>query len=73
VSEQTKIDDGLRLFVWSGFCPDYTNGLAFAVAESIEQAQELVTKENGYEPFEWGTLQVFDFTEARAFCVSGGG
>ncbi len=63
----------MKLYVWTGFCPDYTDGLAVAVAESIEQAQRLVTENKGYEPFEWGVLQVFELTEPRAFCVSGGG
>jgi hypothetical protein len=63
----------MKLYVWTGFCPDYTDGLAVAVAESIEQAQQLVTAEKGYEPFEWGSLQVFELTEPRAFCISGGG
>jgi hypothetical protein len=63
----------MRLFVWEGFCPDYTDGLAFAIAESIEQAQKLVTEAKGYEPYDWGTLREFPVTEPRAFYVSGGG
>ncbi len=26
----------MRLFVWEGFCPDHTDGLAFAVAATVE-------------------------------------
>jgi hypothetical protein len=63
----------MRLFVWEGFCPDYTDGLAFAVAETVEQAQELVTKAKGYDPFEWGTLKELDLSSPIAFAVSGGG
>ena len=63
----------MKLYVWTEFCPDYTDGLAVAVAESIEQAQQLVTAAKGYEPFEWVLLLVFDLTEPRAFCISGGG
>lgn len=63
----------MRLFVWTEFCPDYTDGLAFAIAENIEQAQKLVIEAKGYEPFDWGTVHEFPVTEARSFCVSGGG
>lgn len=63
----------MRLFVWTGFCPDYTDGLAFAVAENIEQAQREVIKAKGYEPYEWGTVKEFPVSESIAFCVSGGG
>ena len=63
----------MRLFVWEGFCSDYTDGLAFAVAENIEQAREMVKKAKGYEPFDWGTLREFDLSSPVAFAVSGGG
>jgi len=63
----------MRLFVWEGFCPDYTDGLAFAIAENIEQAQKLVIESKGYEPFDWGTVREFPVTEPIAYCVSGGG
>ena len=62
----------MRLFVWTEFCPDYTDGLAFAIAENIEEAQTLVIKLKGYEPSDWGTVQELPVTEPRAYCVSGG-
>ena len=34
----------LFLFVWDKFCPDYTGGLAFAIAETLEKAQYLIKK-----------------------------
>ena len=34
----------LFLFVWDKFCSDYTDGLAFAIAETLEQAQRLIEK-----------------------------
>lgn len=61
----------LKLFVWQGFCPDYTSGLAVAVAETEEQARELVCKFNGREPYEWGTLEIHDVAP-MAFSVCGG-
>lgn len=65
--------DHMRLFVWEGFCPDYTDGLAFAIARNIEEAKKLVIESKGYTPFDWGTVREFPVTEPRAFCVSGGG
>jgi hypothetical protein len=63
----------LRLFVWEGFCPDYTDGLAFAIAESAEKAMELVANQKGSSPFEWGALHVHDINTPVAYSVSGGG
>lgn len=64
----------MKIFVWQGFCPDYTDGLAFAVAETVEQARELVIAERGgYGPYEWGALSIYEITEPIAFSVSGGG
>ncbi len=63
----------MKLFIWTGFCPDYTSGLAFAIAKDEPEARKLVIKEHGYEPYEWGDLEVrrLDWRVARA--VSGGG
>ena len=62
----------LSLFVWTEFCPDYSNGLAFAIAETVEQAQKLIEHKRGYRPSDWGPVQVFPATGPIAFCVSGG-
>jgi hypothetical protein len=32
----------LKLYVWTGIWTDYTDGLAFAIAESVEEAMRLV-------------------------------
>lgn len=73
MSDQAKIDDGgLKLFVWSGFCPDYTDGLAFAVAKTEDEARQMIGKERGFDPFEWGDLSIHSLTEKVAFAVSGG-
>jgi hypothetical protein len=63
----------LKLYVWTGFCPDYTDGLAIAIAETDEQARELVIAGKGYNPYDWGTLHVYDLKKPVAFAVSGGG
>jgi len=71
-------DDGmgrsvLRLFVWRGFAPDYSDGLAFAVAENIEQAQDLVVKSLGYDPSDWGTVTEHELSSPVGCGVRGGG
>jgi len=63
----------LRLYVWEGFSPDYTSGLAFAIAESETEARMLIEKKRGFEVYEWGTLKIKPLDKRIAFCVSGGG
>lgn len=63
----------LRLYVWEDFSPDYTSGLAFAIAESEAKARKLIEKRRGYTVYEWGTLRVYPLTKRIARCVSGGG
>jgi len=62
----------LFLFVWDQFCTDYTDGLAVAIAETVEQAQKLIEQKRGYPPFDWGPVQQFPASEPIAFCVTGG-
>jgi len=61
----------LKLFVWTGFCTDYTPGLAFAIAKTESEAKELVLKERGYEVYDWGTLEVKPISKC-AYSVPGG-
>ena len=63
----------LRVYVWPWWAPDWTNGLAFAVACSENEAREMIIKENTFDPPTWGPCQVFDIVEKPAFCVYGGG
>lgn len=64
----------LKLFVWTGFSPDWTPGLAFAIAPDETTARKLVIKSHfGIEPSEWGDAKVYRLNARRAFCVSGGG
>lgn len=62
----------LKLYVWTNFCPDYTGGLAFAIAENEEKARELIKKQHYYEPYEWGDLAVHSLNKKIAYSVSGG-
>jgi len=63
----------LRLFIWTEFCPDYTSGLAFAIAKDETDARKQVTKKFGWEPYQWGTLEIRPLDKRVARCVSGGG
>ena len=65
----------LKLYIWEGFCPSYTGGLAFAVASSESQARKLVGLEyldGCAEPSGWGTLTIHPLNTTIARCVSGG-
>ena len=53
----------LKLFIWDGFCPDYTGGLAFAIAKDEEEAintvNRLLTDEGEYTSVAGGLI--FDY------------
>lgn len=74
-----------RLFVWTDHEPDYSSGLAFAVAKSEQEAKELVIRSKGFtiehkedlnhfiERTNWGDLTVYPLSVKNiAFAVSGG-
>ncbi len=63
----------LRLFVWTDFCPDYTSGLAFAIAKDETEARALISEEHGYVAYTWGDLKIYPLSRRVAKCVSGGG
>ena len=63
----------LRLFVWTHFSPDYTSGLAFAIAKDETEARRMIEKERGFSVYEWGTLTIYPLSKRIAKSVSGGG
>jgi len=63
----------LKLFIWTGFCPDYTDGLAFAIAKDETEARQLIIDESIWEPYEWGELEIHSLSKRIARCVTGGG
>lgn len=63
----------MKLFVWTGFSPDCTSGIAFAIAENAEQAMKLVEEDRGYEIYTWGNLEIHDLNSPFAKSVPGGG
>lgn len=40
------MDKGLKLFVWKDVLKDYTSGIAFAIAETEQEARELLLKQD---------------------------
>ena len=71
----------LKLFVYENFQPDYTSGLAFAIAETLEEAREMIKKGEGWEvhgkfyipTIDWGTLHIHELDEKIMYSVCGGG
>jgi hypothetical protein len=59
----------LKVYIWAEFCPDYTDGLAIAIAESEEEARKLVMQ--GSSAREWGPVEVRDISKL-AYSVEGG-
>ena len=62
----------MKLFIWTNFAPNWSGGLAFAVAKNEAQARELIIKEHGFNPMYWGNLEVMRLNLPVARAVSGG-
>lgn len=63
----------MKLFIWTGFSPDYTSGLAFAIAKDEKDAREQIIKDRGYGVYDWGKLEIRRLDRRVARSVSGGG
>jgi len=62
----------LKLYVWPDFKPDYYSGLAFAIAETIEEAQELIIEEGvGDDTSDWGYIVEYPVNQKIAFYREG--
>lgn len=61
----------MKLHVWTSFCPDYSSGLAFAIAKNLEDAQKMVVTKYG-NVYEWGDLKIYKLTEKVCEAVGGG-
>ncbi len=66
------MENKLKLFIWTDFCPDYSGGLAFAIAKDETDARSQVEKTRGYKVYDWGTLEIKPLTRRIARSVSGG-
>ena len=63
----------LQLYVWEEFMPDWTGGLAVAIASSEEEARaQVILQQGGYPPSDWGLLSIHPINTPIAFAVSGG-
>lgn len=69
----------LKLFIWSEFLPDYSDGLAFAIAETEEEAREMVIEDIGLEHLRdeeskgrFGILEVKSLSEKCVYSSAGG-
>jgi len=63
-----------RLYVWFKFFPDYTYGMAFAIARNEKEAEEAVKKDTDPGTWNWGPVEVFDLDDAPiGFGCAGGG
>jgi len=63
----------MRLYVWDEFCPDYTDGLAFSIADTERHAREMIADRMGYVPANWGECKTYSLSIPIAFAVAGGG
>ena len=63
----------MKLFIWTGFSPDYTSGMAFAIAKDESEARKLIEKHRGFKVYDWGELEVRPLNRKVARSVSGGG
>lgn len=61
----------LKLYVWPEFAYDYTPGLAFAIAETVQEAQALIEKRGGIASI-WGPVEEHKLDKI-ALHVHGGG
>lgn len=61
----------MNVYVWTDFCPDYSSGLAVAIAENETDARRLVAEYLGGEPYQWGDLEIRPL-EPQAHAVYGG-
>jgi hypothetical protein len=66
----------LKLYVWEDFCTDWTPGLAFAIANSEEEAIQIVREKLKYsseqETF-WRPPDIYNLDSSIGFAVMGGG
>lgn len=63
----------LKLFVWPAFNPDWSDGLAFAIAYDETEARKIILKKRGLGVCEWGDVFIHRLDRKIAYFVSGGG
>ena len=68
-----RLPDKLQLYVWEGFAPDYSDGLAFAIAKDEIEAREIIVKDIDWNPSNWGDLSIHLLDKSFGKAVGGGG
>jgi len=63
----------MKLYVWTNFSPDYTGGLAFAIAKDETDARKQIESQRGYKVYDWGSMSIHRLDRRIARSVSGGG
>jgi len=65
--------ENLKMFVWEGFNPDYSGGLAFAIARTEEEARKKILEaRHGIDVSCWGSLRIHQLNKECAYYVNGG-
>jgi len=78
------MNNKLKLFVFEGLQQDNPDGLAFAIAETLEEAKEMIKENEGFyvtekviltkiEDIYWGKLHIHELNEKVAYSMYGGG
>jgi len=70
-----KMEPKMKVFVWEGVLVDYTPGMMFAVAPTLEEARAELRKKSSYIPDDDLNQQpeILDLSEPAAFLCWGGG
>lgn len=72
VARSQIMKNELSLYVWEDFSPDYTGGLAVAIAHDEAEARGAIVLSHGYNPLDWGTLTVHPLNRVFGVAVAGG-
>ena len=65
----------LKLYIWDDFYSDYSDGMAVAIASSLEEAKALVEENHGvpYKLYNWGDYYTVPLNSPFAISIVGGG
>jgi len=71
-SKPEKKKPKLNLYVWNNFCPDYSDGLAFAIADTLTEAKKMIEAKVGRKITGWGDVTICNLKDKTAEYVFGG-
>lgn len=67
------VKPSLKLYVWEGVFADYSTGIAFALAESNTQAQELIMQDRTWGRIELESAPIIINNTPYGTSINGGG